>query len=286
MAITRHLRAAWLRPAFLVLVFSSNANAQSILTPPEAPTFTEAPDFAIDWHDRVRTDIDLTLEDYGHFWSPLGSAEFAVGVGVAAALANTDADRSIRRWYRDRVRDRGADDSATVASWVGQLWIVVPVGLETAALCGKAEEGYQFDGGWFEWGNRSLRALAVGYPPLLATAVIAGASRPDEHGSGWHPFNDVHGVSGHTFAGAVPFLTAAEMTDSYWLKVPLVAGSFLSGWARLHDDRHYASQIALGWWMAFLSVQAVGETQAAHRTVNIGPAITPEGAGVLLEVKY
>jgi hypothetical protein len=113
--------------------------------------------------------------------------------------------------------------------------------------------------------------------------VLLGASRPAGD-SRWHPFRDVHGVSGHTFVGAVPFLTAAAMVDEPLYKVPLVLGSFLTGWARIHNDNHYFSQAALGWWIAYLSVRSVNQTQR-ERAVSFSP-FTPDGPGVAVEVRY
>lgn len=282
-----HHRALRMSAVLLALVLPGCITTQvEIASPSGEPPADELTAAPADWWERLQPDVALVEEDLHHFWSPRGATALAAGVGAAAALANSDADRSIHHWYRDRVRERGLDDAATAASWIGQLWVVVPIGMETAALCSHAPENYQFDGGAWEWSNRTLRAASIGFPPVVALYGLTGASRPDRDDSRWRPFHDVHGVSGHTFIGAVPFLTAAQMSDSYLLKAPLIAGSFLTGWSRMHDDRHYFSQIALGWWIAYLSVRSVGETQEEHRNCTIGPTVTPDGAGVALQIRY
>jgi PAP2 superfamily len=128
--------------------------------------------------------------------------------------------------------------------------------------------------------------MVVGVPPMLAMYAVVGSSRPDRDDSRWHPFQDLHGVSGHTFMGAVPFLTAAMMTDDPWLQAPLVAGSFLTGWARINNDRHYFSQAVLGWWMAYWACRSVDQTQGERKSCLISPSISPDCTGVAVQFRY
>jgi hypothetical protein len=184
------------------------------------------------------------------------------------------------------VKVRELNGLATAASYGCELWLLAPLYLEATALAGKAGPDYATDGGLYEWSNRSLRAAAVGFSSVLPGYVLLGAHRPHRGDSSWHPFADAHGVSGHTFAGAIPFLTAAAMTDNPYWKAPLVLGSFLAGWGRIHDDRHYFSQVALGWWLAYLSVRSVGQTQAAQRSFVLTPTLGPGGPGMALYLQY
>jgi hypothetical protein len=256
--------------------------------------FSAAPDLMTDsqaaapadFWDRLDRDIDLSLQDYRHYYSLPNLALFALGIGAAAPIANTSADRHIRHWIQTRGHAH-AESLAELFNYGGQLWVIVPAGLEIAALCGKAPEDYASDGGWFEWSNRSLRAIAVGFPPVVACYALLGSARPDlSNDSRWHPFEHFHGMSGHTFIGAVPFLTAASMTDNPWVKYPLVFGSFLTGWARLYEDRHYFSQVALGWWCAFLAVHSVNQTENERRSLSVVPMVMPGGAGMGVELRY
>ncbi len=255
-------------------------------SPVSPPSFKD-PDF---W-DRLGADVDLARDDAANFYTPSGLSLLALGIGAAAPIANTSADESIRRWVRaPAARVPGEGDSvdalSSVVNYAGQFWFVVPLWVEVAALRGGAADGYQADGGMREWGNRSLRAVALGYPPVLALYGILGSGRPDKNDSHWHPFREFHGVSGHTFMGAIPFLTAAAMVDEPLYKVPLVLGSFLTGWSRLHEDRHYFSQVALGWWIAYLAVRSVGQTQEQRESFSVAPAVTPEGPGVAVHLRY
>jgi hypothetical protein len=113
--------------------------------------------------------------------------------------------------------------------------------------------------------------------------VGLGSDRPFADDSRWHPFRHNHGVSGHAFVGAVPFLTAASMTDSYVLKALLVAGSFGPAWSRIHTDDHYFSQVFLGWAIAYLSVQSVNQTESRFRIV---PCEMPRGVGMGVQIQF
>lgn len=257
---------------------------------PEGPEATDTQDSFKDasgpdvW-ERLHFDFGLALDDARNFYSVSNLSCLALGITAAAPLANTSADRHFRNWYQDRVKTKSLNTPATVATYAGQLWVIAPVALEVSALLGKADDDYWRDGGVYEWSNRSLRAIALGYPPTVALYGLLGSGRPDRNDSRWHPFRSFHGVSGHTFIGAVPFLTAAAMTDNLLLQAPLVAGSFVTGWARIHDDRHYLSQVALGWWIAFLSVRSVSQTQEQRSHFTVAPC-TPEGPGFSLQFNY
>jgi hypothetical protein len=230
-------------------------------------------------------DLDLIGEDYRHYYTASNLAALAVGIGVAAPLANTSADESIRKWYQRHIRGETTDEFANWPNYAGQFWVVVPSALQLAAWAGMLDDDFVHDSVLMEWSNRSLRSIFVGVPPMLALYAILGSSRPDRNNSHWHPFQDIHGVSGHTFMGAVPFLTAASMTDDPLLKYSLAAGSVLTGWSRINNDKHYFSQVVLGWWMAYLAVKSVNETEAAHKHFTISPTFD-DGVGISAQLRY
>jgi membrane-associated phospholipid phosphatase len=113
-----------------------------------------------------------------------------------------------------------------------------------------------------------------------------GASRPDEDDSRWRPFEDTNGVSGHSFMGAVPFITAAEMAENPYIRYSLYLGSMLCGWSRINDDRHYLSQAALGWWIAYLSVSCCKGAEKREKQVLIRASPVPGGIGVIAVLSF
>lgn len=227
--------------------------------------------------------------DHRHYYCIKNAGKVAIGVGAAAVLANTGADESLRREFQERLRSIRTDEVSEalhVPKFLGNGYATIPV-FAASALAGSYFDEMPLGHGVGEWGNRSLRTILVGAPPMLAMQWVTGASRPGETsaGSGWKPFDDTNGVSGHAFMGAVPFLSAAKMTDNPFSKAGLYFASTLPGLSRINGDSHYSSQVILGWWMAYLAASAVDETQLAEKHLTIAPTILPDGVGVGIEYR-
>ena len=117
--------------------------------------------------------------------------------------------------------------------------------------------------------------------------MLIGASRPGETvaGSRWRPFNDSNGVSGHAFVGAVPFLVAAKHAERPLVKVALIAGSTLTGYSRIYQDKHYLSQALLGWSIAHLAVEATEMTEQSVDQWRVVPLGLDDVVGVGWEMR-
>jgi len=201
------------------------------------------------------------IADYKNFYSLNNLWKFALGIGYAGFYANTSFDQEIQDFYNDYIKSGTTDDISKIVKPFGDGRITVPIYL-TAVLIGELTKDTRIGSVVGEWGQRCSRALIVGAPPVLTLQIVLGASRPEEgKGSHWHPFKDNNGVSGHSFMGAVPFLTAAKMTDNRFFKYSLYFGSTLTGLSRINDNKHYFSQVILGWWIAYLSVNSIKSEQ-------------------------
>jgi hypothetical protein len=231
-------------------------------------------------HGRIIGDV---LSDHGHFYSVKSLRSLSLGLLGTWLPANTEADVSIQDWYRDRVRTGASDDAARWIKPVGNGRLAVPTLLGTL-LIGRLIEGTSAGTALGRWSGRSLRALMVGAPPLLFLQVATGGSRPLEGDSHWHPFEDDNGVSGHSFVGAVPFLSAAGMTEDGRLKILLYAGSSLCGLSRINDDAHYLSQSFMGWWLAYLACGSVNETETREKGLQLLPLAPSRGSGLAVAV--
>lgn len=200
---------------------------------------------------------DEFASDYKNFYSWNSLSKLALGIGFAGCYANTSFDQSIQDCYNDYLKSNLTDRLAKVVKPFGDGRIMVPIYLLTI-LIGELEKDTNVGSVIGRWGQHSCRAILVGAPPVLLMQMVLGSSRPYEgKGSRWRPFKDNNGVSGHSFMGSVPFLTAAKMTDHRFVKYSFYAASTLTGISRINDNKHYFSQAILGWWMGYLAVNSV-----------------------------
>lgn len=195
--------------------------------------------------------------DYQSFYTSERLWRAAKVYSVGAVIAHTNIDTEFQQWHRDNVVSGTSKDVAKIAKLFGEKSILVPLSLVAASMQ-IADESSKTGA----WGERTMRAYLVGGPAMYAVQLLTGGSRPkDEYQDAkWRPFNDNNGVSGHSFVGAVPFITLAQTEGlAPWQKNVAYFASTLSAWSRVHDDAHYLSQALLGWYMAWESVNSVSK---------------------------
>lgn len=223
------------------------------------------------WHD-------LSL-DYQHFYTQSRLFRLGSAFSIGAVLANSSADQNFRDGYQEDVRNRSTDDIAKAVKSFGEGRLMLPL---TAIVSLSAELQWHSPAlqNIGDWGQYTSRAYLLGIPPLLLGQKLTGASRPEEqsYDSAWRPFKDNNGVSGHSFIGAVPFLSLAKMTGIQGLKITAITASTLAAWSRVNDDAHYLSQALLGWYLAWESVDGVMDDSVSKKRLSL----VPYGNGVLL----
>jgi len=198
---------------------------------------------------------------------------------------------NIRNWYQDKVRNQQTNSLSSVdgtnlafnAKFFGEGKYMVPVALLAASV-----NLIDTDTAVGSWGANTSRAYIVGLPPMWAMQFATGAARPlhaAPEGSAWQPFNNkgyAHGVSGHSFVGAVPFLTIAYMNaDNAYIKYPAYLASAAAGWSRINDDAHFLSQVVLGWYMAYEAVDTVFENKQKKKGFIVAPMVNIDGYGLM-----
>lgn len=225
----------------------------------------------------------LLAMDARHYYRPARLGQLAVVLAGAAALANTSADQEFQDWWQEDVRSETTDGLSYVGKVFGEGIYMAPL----MGLCCLAGEIWPDDPtavGLWRWGGRTGRAYLVGAPALVLLQYATGASRPSDPGadSRWHPWEDCNGVAGHAFMGAVPFLTAAQLSDDWRVKYGCYAAASLTGISRINSDSHYLSQVLIAWWMAWAATQAIEETAQATHTVQALPMPLGDGMGLVL----
>jgi hypothetical protein len=224
---------------------------------------------------------ELVISDYKHFYSLNNLAKVGVGLGVAKVFSGYLWDERFQHYFQTRLRTDTTDNISRIIKPTGNGRYVFPVMVVTALLT-EMIKPESVPGGW---SKRCLRAYLVGAPPMLFIQRALGSSRPEDGNPLWHPFKTATGVSGHAFISAVPLLTAARMTKNPYLKPVFYISSTFCGLTRINDNAHYFSQVALGWWLAYLSVSCVDETDTHKKSWNIIPFMSRDKAGIMIKVE-
>ncbi len=221
---------------------------------------------------------DRIFSDFAHFYEKDTLTHFGIALLGGAVLANSKMDHNFQNWYQDQVRCNFTKEFSEFSKIFGEGKIFIPVVVTTALVYRFRQErhGTLHDekpvGQYFD---RVARGYAVGTPVLLAGQIVLGGDRPRDGSSYWKPFGgEDHGISGHAFIGAIPFITAARMSKRIWVKGLFYTLSILPACSRVNDNAHCLSQSAIGWYLAYLSVQAVSETEG-DRQLPKGMSLFP-----------
>ncbi|NQV17514.1 MAG: phosphatase PAP2 family protein [Armatimonadetes bacterium] len=230
----------------------------------------------------INTTNDV-LNDYLNFYSKENIFRLASVIGVAGVFANTSLDGNSQDYFQENIRKKSTDDFSKLIRDCGSGKITIPIYLAVTFGSEFAKETY-FGSIINKWGKRTLRSYLVGVPVLLTFQRVLGGSRPYEFGSFWHLYNDDNAVSGHCFMGAIPFLSAAKMTDNIYLKSCFYFASTLTGLTRINDNKHFISQVILGWWIAYISSDAIDKTE--FNKLHIIPSLIRENIGLSLNLNF
>lgn len=222
--------------------------------------------------------------DYSQFYSSDTFIRMGIVFTAGAAMANTSFDQDFQD--RNKANIFSVNDSLNIKK-LGEGKYLIPISLLAAGIGHYMSDGKELSGAG-KWGELTARAYLVGGPTVLATQLLTGASRPSEapYKSDWKPFNDSNGVSGHSFIGAVPFLTVAAMNDNLAVKTAAYLGSTLAGLSRINDNQHYLSQVVLGWYLAWESVHSVNAVETKKNNIRIMPMASQDSYGVQLSMQW
>ncbi|MDR0392563.1 MAG: phosphatase PAP2 family protein [Planctomycetaceae bacterium] len=246
--------------------------------------------------DSFRRKFSVVGSDFRNFYSydSLGNL-FVVFCG-SAVLANTSLDANFHNWFYKNIslpnkRHSTLNDFSAFTKEFGELSVILFFTIATAGykflpscLPAKCENSLSPVG---EYVTMVSRSFLVGAPINLLGQLCIGAGRPSSGSSYWFK-GGLNGISGHAFVGAVPFITAAQMTDNCLLKFIFYTCSTLTATSRLYENSHYLSQVLLGWYLAYMSVRATSKTEGKKLTrgLTIFPIIEKEHTGIGLVFKF
>jgi membrane-associated phospholipid phosphatase len=239
------------------------------------------------------------LSDYRNFYFNRESiGGLFIALGGAAVLANTSLDQDFENWFGRNIRQPNSDNHSLnkfneFTKTFGETPVILFFALSTIGykllpnLSIYSESGFAQKSLFGEYVTRVSRGYLIGTPLNLVGQAFIGAGRPSSGTSAWFK-GSFNGVSGHAFVGAVPFITAAQMTDNFWLKCVLYTCSTFTGISRIYDNAHYLSQALLGWYLAYLASCAVAKTERKkfQQNFRLFPIIDNDSAGIGIIAKF
>ncbi len=221
------------------------------------------------------------FNDLSIFYSKENFNKIFFGLTISSTLANSPIDQKFQTHYQDHYRNKTTDQVSNIARQFGERYfsLIFLTSFSVSLFNSSDSQGINL----FNWSEACLRNLLVGGPTLLLFQSILGPSRPNTQKpySHWRPFqvnNQKVGASGHSYMGAVPFLSLARLSKSKLMKISFTVLSGFTALSRIHDNKHYLSQAWLGWWLAYLAsnVQDLNKQNS-----SISFSIDPESKSLL-----
>lgn len=128
-------------------------------------------------------------------------------------------------------------------------------------------------------GSRALESTLLAGGAALALKSIIGRQRPDGSGSNAYVFKpfrtqDISLPSGHTAVAFALATSLARETKDKWTDVAFFAAASLTAYARMHDDKHWASDVVLGAGIGILSARFVHRFDAKVAVAPAGIAMS------------
>lgn len=242
-----------------------------------SPSYDDSPPpYECNWAENLYYDIK---RDFTIYLRPKNLLLLGDALVVGGILANTRIDRSIRNTWQDSVRSSGTNNFFAVPQAIGGFSYWYHVVYPAAVALGYYTRNSPAGNVLYFWGYRALRTALLGGIQQAFFTQALGSGRPINHvDSKWQPYTYKTGVSGHSFYGSIPFITAAMMSDNPLIRYSLYVMSTLPGISRINSDNHYTSQVFLGWAIAFLSARAIHQSDEENESrwcINACPYPVP-----------
>jgi membrane-associated phospholipid phosphatase len=206
---------------------------------------------------------------------------------TACTLAVYSGDEWIRREVQES-RDDATEDLAFYAEKLGR-WENLLMGFGALHGVGWASG----DAGLKEVSLLGVEGVVLSALAIRVVKYVAARERPyNESGAGafnWWAIEEdwTSFPSGHT---TVVFAAATAFHMEYrnkWVSAAAYSLAVLSGWSRIHDDMHWASDVLAGATVGTVVTRGVFRARRGRRESGEGPegptaqlVVTPGGAGV------
>ena len=183
-----------------------------------------------------------------------------IGVAATTGLALA-ADRSLRNRIADP-HDRVGRTISDFGNGMGDGRIVYP-GLLAFAIGGKVFHRP----GMYGVSSRALKSTLLGGAATIVLKTLVGRDRPNlspDDPYSIHPFRfkDNSFPSGHTAVAFALATSFARETKDQWTDVAFFTAAATTAYARMHDNKHWASDVVFGAGIGILAARFVHRFQA------------------------
>ncbi len=198
---------------------------------------------------------------------------------VLAVLATTGLafafDQQLRNTIHDPT-DRFGRTASDIGNALGNGVYVYPT-LLVASVAGKAVGSQKLYG----VSSRALKSTLLAGAGAIVLKTIVGRERPGtDNAFKFHPFNVKDKTnsfpSGHTVVSFALATSFAREIKGTWDDLFFYSLATLTAYARMHDDRHWMSDVVFGAGMGILSARFVHRRESKI-------LIKPKGLGLSLE---
>jgi len=235
---------------FVLLVLSTSASAQ-ITTPTPAPPIPE--------HTGLKEMVKELGEDVYHLWSTENLMWTGIGAGGALAIHPVDdtANQTLSGPSLDKFFKPGAV--------LGESYTLIPVSVAIYAI-GRSRNNTRMS----HMGSDLIQSLLIAELLTQSLKYATRRERPDLS-------NNLSFPSGHA-ADTLAFATAIERHFNWKYWAPAYAFATYVAMSRLHDNRHWASDVVFGSTVGVIAGRTV--TRLGHKQFPV--AVTPVPGGVFL----
>jgi membrane-associated phospholipid phosphatase len=201
-------------------------------------------------------------------WKKGDFLKFAAISGAGLLLYSIDRD--IYDWVQEN-RSPFSEDSSSVFSYFSNGGVLLGL---AGVLYAAGEIDHQDS--WRKTALLSVESLATASIFVWGMKVITGRARPyaGESSHSFHPFSLKSFYwslpSGHAAAGFAVATTIAEQSDEVALDVLAYSLAALAGLSRVHDNKHWASDVFIGSAIGYFVAKKISDLNRpeAKKTVS------------------
>lgn len=248
----------------------------------------------------IGSDLGIFAADWGYYLtSPLrmdGEEIFLTSSLIAGTVISSATDKDVRNWISRQGYDTYNRDFWDIPTFYGYVQYPSILGAAMYAT------GLFARNNWIRiTGRQLIQALVYGGTLTMGIRYALGRHRPytsnnDQYEFEWFTSDgELQSFpSGHTVVAMTTSTIMAERIDTWWARAVLYPMAFLTGYARIYNDKHWLSDVIFGLAIGYSSAKLVlnqeerREKEAKKKEKKSGSefSILPAVNGLVLCYKF